>query len=143
MSYKSGSSFGDGVTNKVKNMFSGKKAATNMNKNDYEKTLRKTQGTNLNQATAANTAATAKNTAGTAKNTAKSAQALTATSEDLKYIRDMAAQKYINRFTTAKITVHQTNHNKISKELDLDGVTEHLRKTMEEQMISAAEGVHI
>lgn len=141
--YNSGSSFGDGVTNKVKNMFSGKKAATNMNKNDYEKTLRKTQGTNLNQATAANTAATAKNTAGTAKNTAKSAQALTATSEDLKYIRDMAAQKYINRFTTAKITVHQTNHNKISKELDLDGVTEHLRKTMEEQMISAAEGVHI
>ncbi len=141
--YKSGSSFGDGVTNKVKNMFSGKKAATDMNKNDYEKTLRKTQGTNLNQATAANTAATAKNTAGTAKNTAKSAQALTATSEDLKYIRDMAAQKYINRFTTAKITVHQTNHNKISKELDLDGVTEHLRKTMEEQMISAAEGVHI
>ena len=141
--YKSGSSFGDGVTNKVKNMFSGKKAATDMNKNDYEKTLRKTQGTNLNQATAANTAATAKNTAGTAKNTAKSAQALTATSEGLKYIRDMAAQKYINRFTTAKITVHQTNHNKISKELDLDGVTEHLRKTMEEQMISAAEGVHI
>ena len=141
--YKSGSSFGDGVTNKVKNMFSGKKAATDMNKNDYEKTLRKTQGTNLNQATAANTAATAKNTAGTAKNTAKSAQALTATSEDLKYIRDMAAQKYINRFTTAKITVHQTNHDKISKELDLDGVTEHLRKTMEEQMISAAEGVHI
>ncbi len=141
--YKSGSSFGDGVTNKVKNMFSGKKAATDMNKNDYEKTLRKTQGTNLNQATAANTAATAKNTAGTAKTTAKSAQALTATSEDLKYIRDMAAQKYINRFTTAKITVHQTNHNKISKELDLDGVTEHLRKTMEEQMISAAEGVHI
>ena len=141
--YKSGSSFGDGVTNKVKNMFSGKKAATDMNKNDYEKTLRKTQGTNLNQATAANTAATAKNTAGTAKNTAKSAQALTATSEDLKYIRDMAAQKYINRFTTAKITVHQTNHNKISKELDLDGVTEHLRKTMDEQMISAAEGVHI
>ena len=131
------------MTNKVKNMFSGKKAATDMNKNDYEKTLRKTQGTNLNQATAANTAATAKNTAGTAKNTAKSAQALTATSEDLKYIRDMAAQKYINRFTTAKITVHQTNHNKISKELDLDGVTEHLRKTMEEQMISAAEGVHI
>lgn len=141
--YKSGSSFGDGVTNKVKNMFSGKKAATDMNKNDYEKALRKTQGTNLNQATAANTAATAKNTAGTAKNTAKSAQALTATSKDLKYIRDMAAQKYINRFTTAKITVHQTNHNKISKELDLDGVTEHLRKTMEEQMISAAEGVHI
>lgn len=138
--YKSGSSFGDGVTNKVKNMFSGKKAATNMNKKDYNSILNKTKGTNALQN---NTAATAKNTAGTAKNTAKSAQALSATSEDLKYLRDMAAQKYINRFTTAKITVHQTNHNKINKKLDLDGVTEHLRKTMEEQMISAAEGVHI
>lgn len=138
--YKSGSSFGDGVTNKVKNMFSGKKAATDMNKKDYNSILNKTKGTNALQN---NTAATAKNTAGTAKNTAKSAQALSATSEDLKYLRDMAAQKYINRFTTAKITVHQTNHNKINKKLDLDGVTEHLRKTMEEQMISAAEGVHI
>lgn len=138
--YKSGSSFGDGVTNKVKNMFSGKKAATDMNKKDYNSILNKTKGTNALQN---NTAATAKNTAGTAKNTAKSAQELSATSEDLKYLRDMAAQKYINRFTTAKITVHQTNHNKINKKLDLDGVTEHLRKTMEEQMISAAEGVHI
>ena len=138
--YKSGSSFGDGVTNKVKNMFSGSKATSNMNKKDYNSILNKTKGTNALQN---NTAATAKNTAGTAKNTAKSAQALSATSEDLKYLRDMAAQKYINRFTTAKITVHQTNHNKINKKLDLDGVTEHLRKTMEEQMISAAEGVHI
>ena len=111
-----------------------------MNKKDYNSILNKTKGTNALQN---NTAATAKNTAGTAKNTAKSAQALSATSEDLKYLRDMAAQKYINRFTTAKITVHQTNHNKINKKLDLDGVTEHLRKTMEEQMISAAEGVHI
>ncbi len=138
--YKSGASFGDGVTKKVKNMFSGSKATSNMNKKDYNSILNKTKGTNALQN---NTAATAKNTAGTAKNTAKSAQALSATSEDLKYLRDMAAQKYINRFTTAKITVHQTNHNKINKKLDLDGVTEHLRKTMEEQMISAAEGVHI
>ena len=141
--YKSGASFGDGVTNKVKNMLSGNKATKDPSKKDYEKILRKSQGNKLNQDTAANTATTAKNTAGTAKNTAKSAQALSATSEDLKYLRDMAAQRYINRFTTAKITVHQTNHNKISKKLDLDGVTEHLRKTMEEQMISAAEGVHI
>lgn len=138
--YKSGASFGDGVTNKVKGMFSGK-AASNMNKKDYNSILNKTKGTNT--ALQGNAAATAKNTAGTAKNTAKTAQTLSATSEDLKYIRDMAAQKYVNRFTTAKITVHQTNHNKINKKLDLDGVTEHLRKTMEEQMISAAEGVHI
>ena len=138
--YKSGASFGDGVTNKVKGMFGGSKATSDMTKKDYNSILNKTRGTNDLQN---NAAATAKNTAGTAKNTAKSAQALSATSEDLKYLRDMAAQRYINRFTTAKITVHQTNNNKISKKLDLDGVTEHLRKTMEEQMISAAEGVHI
>ncbi len=138
--YKSGASFGDGVTNKVKGMFGGSKATSDMTKKDYNAILNKTRGTNDLQN---NAAATAKNTAGTAKNTAKSAQALSATSEDLKYLRDMAAQRYINRFTTAKITVHQTNNNKINKKLDLDGVTEHLRKTMEEQMISAAEGVHI
>ena len=48
----------------------------------------------------------------------------------------------INRFTTAEITVHQTNNNSINNNMDLDGVTEHLRATMEEQMAAAAEGAH-
>lgn len=86
--------------------------------------------------------AIAKNTADTAKNTAKTANAVAVTAEDLKYLRDMAEAETINRFTTAKITVNQTNHNTINKDMDLDGVTEHLRSTMEEQMLASAQGVY-
>ena len=32
--------------------------------------------------------------------------------------------------------------NSIKNDMDLDGITEHLRSTMEEQMAAAAEGVH-
>lgn len=78
----------------------------------------------------------------TAANTAKIAKAMDVTTEQLKYIRDIAEQKYINRFTTASITINQTNHNTVNNDMDLDGVTEHLRSTMEEQMAAAAEGVH-
>jgi len=75
-------------------------------------------------------------------NTSKISKQLEITSEDLKYIRDMAEREYVNRFTTAQITVNQTNHNTVNNDMDLDGITEHLRSTMEEQMAAAAEGVH-
>ncbi len=74
--------------------------------------------------------------------TNKISKQLEITSEDLKYIRDLAEQDYINRFTTASITVNQTNHNTVNKDMDLDGITEHLRTTVEEQMDAAAEGAH-
>lgn len=86
--------------------------------------------------------AIAKNTADTAKNTAKTANAVAVTAEDLKYLRELAEVETVNRFTTAKITVNQTNHNTINKDMDLDGVTEHLRSTMEEQMLASAQGVY-
>ena len=83
-----------------------------------------------------------KNTSDTAKNTAKTANAVAVTAEDLKYLRELAEVETVNRFTTAKITVNQTNHNTINKDMDLDGVTEHLRSTMEEQMLASAQGVY-
>lgn len=121
------------------------KAEQNQNTFDYNKYLNFKQKdfSNGQAANLANTnAQTAKNTGDTARNTAKVANSLSATSEDLKYIRDMAEQDYINRYTTASITVNQTNNNTINNDMDLDGVTEHLRSTMEEQMAAAAEGVH-
>ena len=130
--YKSGAGWGDGVTdkisNKIKDVFSDKKTK-----------LPKTPSIDDYNDILGNTAV---NTGDTAKNTAKVADAVAITSEDLKYLRDIAETDYINRFTTAQITVNQTNNNSINNEMDLDGVTEHLRSTMEEQMFAAAEGVH-
>lgn len=83
-----------------------------------------------------------KNTGDTKKNTDKIAKQLDITSEDLKYLRDIAERDIVNRFTTAQIKVDMTNHNTINNDMDLDGVTEHLRTTIEEQMYAAAEGVH-
>ena len=85
---------------------------------------------------------TAANTGNTAKNTGKVADSVAATAEDLKYIRDIAEQETINRFTTAQITVNMTNNNNIHNDSDIDGITEHLRTKIEAEMNAVAEGVY-
>lgn len=125
--YASGAAWGDGVTNKVKNAFSSK-ATTIPNAGDYANALANSQ--------------MASDAADTAKNTGKAADSLTATSEDLRYLRDIADREYINRFTTAEIKVSMVNHNKVDSNMDLDGVAEHLRSKIEEEMNAVAEGEH-
>lgn len=130
--YKDGAAWGDGVTDKIKNTFSS--GATSVpDKGAYSSEL-----ANANSSAAQ----TAQNTADTANNAAKISKELEITSENLKYIRDIAERDVVNRYTTASITVNQTNNNTINNDMDLDGVTEHLRSTVEEQMNAAAEGVH-
>ena len=63
-------------------------------------------------------------------------------SEDLKYLRDIAEAEVVNRFTTAEIKVEQTNYNTINNEMDLDGVISYLGEGVNEAMEKAAEGVH-
>lgn len=121
--WDTGAKWGDGAVSKVKSMFTSK-VSDKADEIDYSRML-----------------ADSNNLAATADNTAKIKDAVEITSEDLKYIRDLAEQDYINRFTTAEITVNQTNHNTVNNDMDLDGITEHLRTTMEEQMYAAAEGV--
>lgn len=78
----------------------------------------------------------------TAGNTAKMAKKMDASAEDLKYLRDLAEQEVINRFTTAQIKIDMNNHNNINSNLDLDGVVSYLEEKVYDSMISAAEGTH-
>ncbi len=64
------------------------------------------------------------------------------TQEDLKYLRDIAEQEAINRFTTAEITLEQTNYNNISSDMDLDGLMDGLTDLMDEAVDITTEGVH-
>ena len=78
----------------------------------------------------------------TAGNTAKMAKTMDASAEDLKYLRDVAEQEVINRFTTAQISIQMENNNNINSELDLDGVVSYLEDKVYESMVIAAEGTH-
>lgn len=64
------------------------------------------------------------------------------TEEDLKYLRDIAEREAINRFTTAEITIEQTNHNTVSGKMDLDGIVSGLTDAANEAIDMIAEGVH-
>lgn len=83
-----------------------------------------------------------KNIKETADNTKEIKESLNITSEDLKYMRDIAEQEIVNRFTTAEIKVEMINNNTINQEMDLDGITNHFRERLEEEMYAVAEGVH-
>lgn len=79
----------------------------------------------------------------TADNTGAIKDSMELTHEDLKYLRDLAEREIINRFTTAEIRVEMTNNNQINSDLDVDGISEHLRTRVEAEMAAAAEGVHL
>lgn len=76
------------------------------------------------------------------ENTGAIRDGLEMTEEDLKYLRDIAEQETVNRFTTAEITIEQTNHNNISGKMDLDGVVDGLTDAVNEAVDMIAEGVH-
>ncbi len=77
-----------------------------------------------------------------AGNTGKIADSMAITEEDLKYLRDIAEQEVINRYTIAEITIQQTNHNNVSGKMDLDGVISGLTDATNEAADIIAEGVH-
>ena len=58
--------------------------------------------------------------------------AMDITQEELKYMRDLAEQESVNRYTTAEITIEQTNHNTVSGGMDLDGIVSGLTDAVDE-----------
>ena len=82
-------------------------------------------------------------TAGINDSAGSAAASLKETTEDLKYMRDLAEQEAINRFTTAEVKIDMTGMtNRIDSDMDLDGVLNTLTKGFAEALEVAAEGVH-
>ena len=65
------------------------------------------------------------------------------TEEDLRYLRQLAEQEAINKFTTAEIKVEMVNQNNISKDTDMDAVMAHFKGVLEEELAVVAAGVHV
>lgn len=83
------------------------------------------------------------NTNTTAEDTGAISESLDMTEEDLEYLRDIAEREAINRFTTAQITIEQTNNNTIGSDMDIDGVMEKWNQDFTEVLETAAEGVYV
>lgn len=130
--FKSGAAWGDGVADKVSNMFSGGMEDLDL-----------TGGVDMSMFDNSDFANQTSNSLGDiANNTGKSADAVDISNENLKYLRDIAETEAINKFTTAEISVNMTNNNNVSGDMDIDGMVDHLSAGVLEAMEQAAEGVH-
>ncbi len=130
-SYKKGYILGTTVENKISSVFSKSNEDTGLNFDDL------TAGYNSDFEALGN------NISDIAGNTGSIADSMEITSEDLKYLRDIAEKEAVNRFTTAEIRVEMTNNNSISSDMDLDGIVDYLAVGVNTAMEKAAEGVHV
>ncbi len=71
------------------------------------------------------------------------ADSVDCTEEELKYLRDIAEQETVNRFTLAEVNIDQSGmQNNISNGMDLDGVVNGLTDAVNEAIDIVTEGVH-
>lgn len=84
----------------------------------------------------------AANTGNTAAGVDKLSKSVDISNEQLQYMRDLAEQETVNRYTTAEIKVDMTNNNNISSDVDIDGFIEKIAVGVNEAMKISAEGVH-
>ncbi len=82
-----------------------------------------------------------KNTGDTAASTAAMANTMDSMDEELKYMRDVAEQEIINRFTLADLKLDINNNNNIRNIADAESVTSMLNNSTSEALYSFAEGV--
>lgn len=76
-------------------------------------------------------------------NTGKIKDSLEVSEEDLKYLRDIAEQEAINRFTTAEINIDMSGmQNTVNSGDDIDGFMTKLTDSVNEAVDNMTEGVH-
>lgn len=128
--YEAGAAWGDGISNKVSDMF------TPDDTTDYLSGMGDIFTDSVNGSDLASSLD------GISGDTGNISDSLDVTEEELKYLRDIAEQEAVNRFTTAEIKVDMTNHNNINNGMDLDGVVSGLTDGVNEAIETMAEGVH-
>lgn len=128
--YAAGAAWGDSISDKVSDMF------TIDDTTDYLSGMGDIFTDSLNNSEIANSLD------GISGDTGSISDVLDITDEDLKYLRDIAEQEAVNRFTTAEIKVDMTNNNNISNGMDLDGVVSGLTDAVNEAIETMTEGVH-
>jgi len=83
------------------------------------------------------------NVSNIASNTGDIADTLDVTEEELEYLRDIAEQETVNRFTTAEISIDMSGmQNMIGNDMDLDGIIDGMIDGVSEAIEIASEGVH-
>ena len=80
----------------------------------------------------------ANNTGKIADNTSE----LATSKEDLSYMRDLAEQEAINRYTMTDLKIEMNNNNNINSDMDLDTVVGYLQEKVYEGVLATAEGLH-
>lgn len=133
--FNAGAAWGDGVADKVSNFsLSDVFGQTDIpNVGDY------TSGFND---TIANSGV-GDSIGGIDDNTGKIKDSLEVSEEDLKYLRDIAEQEAINRFTTAEINVDMSGmQNTVNSGDDIDGFMTKLTDSVNEAVDNMTEGVH-
>ena len=124
--YNAGAAWGDGVSNKVTDFFGGIGDIGNI-------------GDVGSYGAASDMAGNIANIAG---DTSSISDSLDVSEEDLKYLRDIAEQEAINRFTTADIHVDMSGmQNTVNNTNDLDGIVDGLTARVLESMEVVKEGV--
>lgn len=126
--YNKGYDFGQGVENKVSDFFGGIKDLGNSGDT----------GALGSYGAASDMAANVANIAGDTSNISDS---LDVSEENLKYLRDIAEQEAINRFTTAEIKVDMSGmSNTVHNTNDLDGIVDGLTTRVLEAMEIVRDG---
>ena len=79
----------------------------------------------------------------TADNTKGIKDAMEISDEDIKYMRDIAEQEVVNRYTTAEVKIEMGGiHNSVSSDMDIDGMVRYINDSLFEAMTAGAEKVH-
>jgi len=127
--FDAGAAWGDGIAEKVSNfslsdLFGSSEIP---NPEDYMSTLN----------------AVADNTGTIADETGNISDAMDITEEDLKYLRDIAEQEAVNKYTVAEINIDQSGmQNTIKNGDDLDSFVSGLTDSVNEAVDIITEGVH-